>query len=133
MLYTQRRPSTSYALYRNLHTESLVFFKMRFPSLEDCSDSVLHCFYYHPEQTIPLFHPRAACSLQFLLQKTILTSGSVHFIPRRQTAYTPGGYSGLILLDANSSALLTVSCKRQLQPSSMQDHIPLVERVPDTT
>jgi hypothetical protein len=38
---------------------------MRFPSLEDCSDSVLHCIYHDPERTIPLFHPRTACSLQF--------------------------------------------------------------------
>ena len=38
---------------------------MWFSSLEECSDSVLHCIYHDPERTIPLFHPRTACSLQF--------------------------------------------------------------------
>ena len=37
---------------------------MRFLTLEDCSDSELHCLYHDPERTVTLLHPRTACSLQ---------------------------------------------------------------------
>ncbi|KAF2995678.1 hypothetical protein E8E13_002741 [Curvularia kusanoi] len=37
---------------------------MRFLTLEECSDSELHCIYHDPERTITLLHPRTACSLQ---------------------------------------------------------------------
>ena len=37
---------------------------MRFLTLEECSDSELHCIYHDPERTITVLHPRTACSLQ---------------------------------------------------------------------
>lgn len=38
---------------------------MCFLTLEDCSDSELHCIYHDPERTVTPLHPRTACSLQF--------------------------------------------------------------------
>lgn len=37
---------------------------MRFLTLEECSDSELHCIYHDPERTVTVLHPRTACSLQ---------------------------------------------------------------------
>lgn len=37
---------------------------MRFLTLEDCSDSELHCIYHDPERTITILQPRTSCSLQ---------------------------------------------------------------------
>ncbi|KAF1933198.1 uncharacterized protein M421DRAFT_191579 [Didymella exigua CBS 183.55] len=37
---------------------------MRFLTLEECSDSELHCVYHDAERTITVLHPRTACSLQ---------------------------------------------------------------------
>lgn len=37
---------------------------MRFLTLDDCSDSELHCVYHDPERTVTVLHPRTACSQQ---------------------------------------------------------------------